>query len=108
MRKEPQPISGTTPLQNIKKPSPPPAPPPLREGKEVRCGTNPPPSSPRPTTPPPGQGGKEIIDHEKLLTRLLLKVNRVTCYHRHGNPIPNSALDELAQFQEELEDLLEQ
>ena len=103
MRKQPQHyISGTTPDHGIKKPSPPPAPPKtLREGNEKRCGTNPEPSTPRPTTPPQG-----TTNYEKLLTRLLLKVNHVTCYHRHGNPIPKSALDELARFQEEIEDII--
>ena len=101
MRKQPQPLN-----KNTKKPTPPPAPPkPLREGSEKRCGTNPEPSTPRPATPPQPQG---TTDYEKLLTRLLLKVNHVTCYHRHGNHIPKSALDELARFQEEVEELLDE
>jgi hypothetical protein len=37
--------------------------------------------------------------------RLLMKVNKVTAYHRHGNPIPKAALDDLANYQIEVERL---
>lgn len=39
----------------------------------------------------------------KQLQHLLNKVNRVTAYHRHGNQIPKSALDELSNAQIEYE-----
>ena len=34
-----------------------------------------------------------------LMARLLMKVNRVTGFHRHGNPIPESALTKLSDYQ---------
>lgn len=37
------------------------------------------------------------------LQHLLNKVNKVTAYHRHGNKIPKSALDELSNAQIEYE-----
>ena len=39
----------------------------------------------------------------KELDRLLWKVNRVTAYHRHGNPIPEQALWDLVDAQIEYE-----
>jgi hypothetical protein len=37
------------------------------------------------------------------LELLLCKVNKVTAYHRHGQKIPESALDDLANIQVEIE-----
>jgi hypothetical protein len=38
----------------------------------------------------------------------LMKVNKVTAYHRHGNTIPKSALDDLSNAQIEMEAALSQ
>lgn len=45
-------------------------------------------------------GGVNVDD----LDRLLLKVNKVTCPHRHGNTIPKRDLDALTNFQVEVEE----
>lgn len=47
---------------------------------------------------------EESKDIEKDVKILLCKINKVTAYHRHGNPIPKEALDDLANFQIEFED----
>ena len=38
------------------------------------------------------------------LESLLCKVNKVTAYHRHGNKIPKRALDELSNYQIDIEE----
>ena len=43
------------------------------------------------------------IDVRKLLDRLLVKVNGVTAYHRHGNKIPQKRLNDLSNFQLDIE-----
>lgn len=43
----------------------------------------------------------------KELRRLLNKVNRVTAYHRHGNPVPAKALDDLSNAQLDYETAVE-
>ena len=51
----------------------------------------------------------ENIKNERvrlLLTRLLLKVNKVTSYHRHGSKIPVRNLDSLSDFQVDVENTL--
>ena len=53
------------------------------------------------------------IDENRLIAlynnieMLLCKVNKVTAYHRHGQKIPEKALDDLANFQVEFEESLE-
>jgi hypothetical protein len=42
------------------------------------------------------------------LERLLCKVNKVTAYHRHGQKIPENALDDLANTQVEIEEHTQQ
>lgn len=49
---------------------------------------------------------KSSNQYEYMLRRLLIKVNKVTAYWRHGNKIPNKALAELSERQIEYEDLL--
>ena len=41
------------------------------------------------------------------IERLLVLVNKVTAYHRHGNNIPKKALDKLCNAQIELETKLQ-
>jgi hypothetical protein len=41
--------------------------------------------------------------HEKLLQLLLMKVNRVTCSHRHGDKPSTRDLDTLANIQIDIE-----
>ena len=41
------------------------------------------------------------------IERFLTIVNKVTAYHRHGNPIPKEALDKLCNAQIELEKQLQ-
>ena len=38
--------------------------------------------------------------------KLLNKVNKVTAYHRHGNPIPSRVLDDLVNAQLDFEESL--
>jgi hypothetical protein len=40
------------------------------------------------------------------IEKLLMKVNRVTAPHRHGNPVPIIALDDLANCQLEIEEFI--
>ena len=44
--------------------------------------------------------------YEYMLRRLLIKVNKVTAYWRHGNKIPDRALAELSDRQIEYEEIL--
>jgi len=41
------------------------------------------------------------------VNHLLCKVNKVTAYHRHSQKIPISALDDLANYQVEFEEIID-
>ena len=43
------------------------------------------------------------MDFGQMILTLLCKVNKVTAYHRHGQKIPQRALDDLANYQIEFE-----
>lgn len=49
----------------------------------------------------------ELCDLHTYISMLLCKVNKVTAYHRHGQKIPEGALDDLSNFQIDFEDFLE-
>jgi len=50
---------------------------------------------------------KQIIRRtNERIDRLLMTINKVTAYHRHGNPIQKKALDNLSNEQIEMEQWL--
>lgn len=47
-----------------------------------------------------------LNDNQRLrniISKLIVKVNGVTVFHRHGNPIPKRKLDDLSNYQLEVE-----
>jgi hypothetical protein len=48
------------------------------------------------------------MNHDEIekIQLLLCKINKVTAYHRHGNKIPQKALNELSNFQIDFESWL--
>lgn len=49
---------------------------------------------------------KDVDVLQDALLKLILKVNPVTAYHRHGNKVPNRKLTELANRQIEVEEMV--
>lgn len=50
---------------------------------------------------------KENEELKDLLSKILVKVNLVTSYHRHGQDVPSNFLDQLSNRQVEIEEELE-
>ena len=46
---------------------------------------------------------KPEVDYKALLEKLLMKINPVTCAHRHGTPICKRKLDDLCNLQIDIE-----